>query len=55
MNELDYHKLMTHQKVARNKIYNIKEEQENLEKEVPIYVNDLKESNITLETYVSCM
>ena len=55
MKELDYLKLIAHQEVARNKIYDIKEEQENLEKEVPIYENDLKESNTTPETYVSCM
>ena len=55
MKELDYLKLIAHQEVARNKIYDIKEEQENLEKEVPIYENDLKESNTTPEAYVSYM
>ena len=34
MKELDYHKLITLQEVARKKIYNIKEEQVNLEREV---------------------
>ena len=30
MKELDYHKLVANQRVANNKIYDIKEEQENI-------------------------
>ena len=37
------------------KIYNIKEERENIEREVPIYVNDLKERIIIPGTYVLCI
>ena len=54
MEELDYYKLIAHQEVARI-LFNIKEEQENLRKEKSTYANDLKESNITPETYASCM
>ena len=34
---LDYHKLIANQTVANNKIYDIKEEQENIKKEVPMF------------------
>ena len=37
MKELDYHKLIASQTVANNKIYDIKEEQENIKKEVPMF------------------
>ena len=36
MKKLDYHKLVANQRVANNKIYDIKEEQENIKKEIPI-------------------
>ena len=55
MKELDYHELIAHQEVARKKIYKIKEKHANIEKEVPIYANDLKERRITPDTYVSCI
>jgi len=55
MEVFDYHKLVAHQRKANIKNYDIKEEQENLEKEVPMYGKALFLGNITPETYVSTM
>ena len=55
MKELDHHKLVVNKRVARNKICNLKEEQEHFERKLPIYANDLRERIITPETHVSCM
>ena len=38
--------LIAHQEVARKKIITMKEDLDNLEKEVPIYTQILKEGNI---------
>ena len=51
----DIRTLIAHHEVIRINISNIKKERENLEREVPIYTNDLRKIITTPETYVSCM
>ena len=46
MRELTNKHLIAHQEVARKKIITMKEDLDNLEKEVPIYTQILKEGNI---------
>ena len=55
MKELDYHKLVANQRVANNKIYDTKKEQENLKKDIPMYENDFLDGNIEPDTFEACM
>ena len=55
MKELDYYKLVTNHRVANNKIYDIKEEQENIKKGIPIFEKYFLDENIGPDTFVACM
>ena len=55
MKDLDYHKLVVNQRVANNKIYDTKKEQENLKKDIPMYENDFLDGNIGPDAFESCM
>ena len=55
MKELDYHKLVANQRLANNKIYDIKEEQEIIKKEAPMIERDFLNGNIGSDTFVACM
>ena len=55
MKELDYHKLIANQTVANNKIYDIKEEQENIKKKISMFEKYLLDGNIGPDTFVACM
>ena len=55
MKELGYHKLVANQRVVNNKIYDIKEEQENIKKEALMIERDFLNGNIGPDTFVACM
>ena len=55
MKELDRRELVANQRVANNKIYDIKEEQKSLKKEIPMYEKYFLDGNIGPDAFESCM
>ena len=55
MKELDRRELVANQRVANNKIYDIKEEQKSLKKEIPMYEKYFLDGNIGPDTFVAFM